>query len=469
MGFESKQVRASLTLMLLLALLASSFPCQAMPQASWADELEDTPSLETQGGDVVDGESAVDGGGPGDVRIEEPMDGLDDAFVADAPSEEERRIMEGLSSLGTRLDDELGKLEKSKASLDGARAGYARGACVRDAISGVDEDAARRIEELDRCRLDVLTLMRMVQEELMQSEEFSTIALMTGASSPIDVELRRELLERLVVSQGKRIRQALGDQRRLRAELAIDGACARHERRESRACMNPVNLAAYVVERQCAHVRQCVSDARLAIEGATGSHPAFLEASDAMRSRAGAAMVIVEDAERAVGTWYEQAEASACVQDALAFGEGADFSLPEDEFVEIWGNAIDGFFASRAAASGDLPLRGYGRQMATSAYQHKIDPRLCAAVSIAESGGGQACIRPHNAWGWGAADSNPYGLAAEWDSFDEAIEAWHEGMARSTSGLATARTVSELGAIYCSSPTWGATVIEQMELISAFV
>lgn len=99
---------------------------------------------------------------------------------------------------------------------------------------------------------------------------------------------------------------------------------------------------------------------------------------------------------------------------------------------------------------------------------HKIDPRLCAAVSIAESGGGQNCIRPYNAWGWGAADSDPRGLAAEWSSFEEAIEAWHEGMASSGSGLATARTVSALGAIYCSSPIWGATVIDQMELVSGF-
>ena len=29
--------------------------------------------------------------------------------------------------------------------------------------------------------------------------------------------------------------------------------------------------------------------------------------------------------------------------------------------------------------------------------------------------------------GWGAADSDPRGLAAEWSSFEEAIEAWHEG------------------------------------------
>ena len=40
------------------------------------------------------------------------------------------------------------------------------------------------------------------------------------------------------------------------------------------------------------------------------------------------------------------------------------------------------------------------------------------------------CIRPHNAWGWGAADSNPYGLASEWDSWETAIEAHIRGLAK---------------------------------------
>lgn len=115
-----------------------------------------------------------------------------------------------------------------------------------------------------------------------------------------------------------------------------------------------------------------------------------------------------------------------------------------------------------------MPLQGHGREMAASAYRHKVDPRLCAAIGVAESGGGQSCIRPYNAWGWGAADSDPYGLAAEWSSFTEAIEAWHEGMVTSTSGLASAKTVSDLGGIYCSSPVWSVTVIEEMGRISEY-
>ena len=43
-----------------------------------------------------------------------------------------------------------------------------------------------------------------------------------------------------------------------------------------------------------------------------------------------------------------------------------------------------------------------------------------------------------------------------------------EGMVTSTSGLASAKTVSDLGGIYCSSPVWSVTVIEEMGRISEY-
>ncbi len=133
-------------------------------------------------------------------------------------------------------------------------------------------------------------------------------------------------------------------------------------------------------------------------EGGDGS-PAFVEAKDATRYAVRDALSLLADAEQGIGSWYDELDARADAQGALSFGEGIDFSLDEDVFIEIWGTAIDEYFADRARTAGAMPLQGYGRTMAASAYRHKIDPRLCAAVSIAESGGGQNCIRPYNAWG----------------------------------------------------------------------
>ena len=173
------------------------------------------------------------------------------------------------------------------------------------------------------------------------------------------------------------------------------------------------------------------------------------------------------EARDALASWYCSVDEVSGVESDLTFGTGVDFSLSEEEFVEKWGAAIDAFYESYASEAGFTPpLAGYGEEMATCAYEYQIDPRLCAAVSIAESSGGEYCIRPHNAWGWGADDSDPYALASSWSSWEEAIEAWHEGMASSTTGLADAGSVSALGEIYCSTPTWAATVTEQMNAIS---
>lgn len=176
-----------------------------------------------------------------------------------------------------------------------------------------------------------------------------------------------------------------------------------------------------------------------------------------------------DDARAGLCAWYDAVDAVSGVDSALSFGVGQDFSLSKEKFVAKWGKAIDMFYEHFADTAGFTPpLQGQGETMAGCAYDYKIDPRLCAAVSIAESSGGEYCIQPHNAWGWGAADSDPKNLAASWSSWDEAIKAWHEGMATSTSGLATAGTVSGLGQVYCSTPTWAETVAEQLAEISKF-
>ena len=136
--------------------------------------------------------------------------------------------------------------------------------------------------------------------------------------------------------------------------------------------------------------------------------------------------------------------------------DGADWYMTESEFVEEWAPRIDAYFEGTAMA-------GTGESFARASWRYCVDPRWSPAISFIESSKGAACIRPHNAWGWGAADSDPYNLAAEWSSWDEAIDAHVHGLARGygyTISLDAAKT-------YCPPnwEHWHEVVSEQMELI----
>lgn len=172
-----------------------------------------------------------------------------------------------------------------------------------------------------------------------------------------------------------------------------------------------------------------------------------------------------------VGEWrdiLDELDGKKGATGALVFGTGADFSLPKDEFVAKWGAAIDAFYEDYSETVGQrVPLCGYGEAMARAAWMWKIDPRLCAAVSIQESSGGLYCIRPYNAWGWGAADRDPYGLAYEWASWEDAISAWHEEIAGNTEGMAEARSVEALGEIYATDPGWPGHVSDYLEQVGS--
>ena len=164
-------------------------------------------------------------------------------------------------------------------------------------------------------------------------------------------------------------------------------------------------------------------------------------------------------AQNDIGAWYDAVDALAGAEGYISYGMGLDFALDEKDFVEKWAAAINEFYV----AKGSPPLGGWGEEIARQAYAYHIDPRLCAAVSINESGGGAVCIRPHNAWGWGAADSDPYNLASEWSSWPVAIESWHRGMATNGMGLATSPAVSKLSDIYCGTPIWAQWAVNSME------
>lgn len=62
-------------------------------------------------------------------------------------------------------------------------------------------------------------------------------------------------------------------------------------------------------------------------------------------------------------------------------------------FIRKWTPRLDRYLKGS-------PLAGRGRAFAASAYDTGIDPRLSAAIACVESGKGEHCFRPHNAWGW---------------------------------------------------------------------
>ncbi len=132
----------------------------------------------------------------------------------------------------------------------------------------------------------------------------------------------------------------------------------------------------------------------------------------------------------------------AASTDTGALADGADWYMSEEEFINTWASRINAYLAGSA-------LDGQGENFARSAWRYCVDPRWSPAISNTESSKGAICIRPHNAWGWGAADSNPYGLASEWGSWEEAIDAHVRGLAN---GYGYTITISGAKA-YCPG-TW---------------
>ena len=230
-----------------------------------------------------------------------------------------------------------------------------------------------------------------------------------------------------------------------------------------RMALEKVNSRACELEACCSKLHQSIKDisANMSGESQVATDGQLLSVGSSFNG------VNIVEAESLLMQWYGETNALSGMRGGLSFGEGADFSMNQAFFVEKWGAAIDAYFEKCDGEPGVSPLKGLGKIMASSAYKYRIDPRLCAAVSVAESSGGRHCIKAHNAWGWGAVDSDPYGGALSWGTWEEAIEAWHKGMAESKTGLANARTISILANVYCSNPIWGVTVARVMNDISA--
>ena len=172
-------------------------------------------------------------------------------------------------------------------------------------------------------------------------------------------------------------------------------------------------------------------------------------------------------AQSACGYWYNLVDAVAGYQGSFTFGTGLEFSLSEEEFVSKWGAAIDKFYDQQSEElDRDIPLAGYGEAMARKAYELRMDPRLCAAVSMTETAGGSNCAYENNAWNFkDFGEDGSYDMAT-WDSFDKAIGEWCEGLLDSKIQYSKTSCLSAFGDMYSTDSKWTVRTAEYMQAIS---
>lgn len=101
--------------------------------------------------------------------------------------------------------------------------------------------------------------------------------------------------------------------------------------------------------------------------------------------------------------------------------DGVDWYATKEEFMAEWTPRIDAYLAGS-------PMAGLGAAFAEASWRYCVDPRWSPAISNIESGKGLICVRPYNAWGWGAADEDPVGMALEWGSWESAIDTHVSGL-----------------------------------------
>ena len=149
---------------------------------------------------------------------------------------------------------------------------------------------------------------------------------------------------------------------------------------------------------------------------------------------------------------------SACLaQDPSANGiaDGADWYATEGEFVAEWAPRIDAYLAGS-------PMAGLGKAFAQASWRYCVDPRWSPAIAHIESSKGRFCVRSYNAWGWGAADEDPVGLAWEWSSWESAIDTHVRGLSDGYGYTITLANAQK----YCSSwEKWYAVTLGQMATI----
>lgn len=336
-------------------------------------------------------------------------------------------------------------------------------------VSAERADISKKLQEMDAADASARKAADFASAELSRIDGDWLAFVLDGGMSFSEAEDYRNLLEKLASYDGEDER-AESARARLESRDSELGRRLAEEREAVQGRVDACNEAAAEIEKCCSEIRQgdraageAVDAIDDAVEGIADTRAQLSQIQAVHRENRQAGSDLAAE-------WYDVLDGLSGRGDAagaLTFGAGAEFALSEDEFVAKWGAAIDSYYDDYSSGVGrDVPLCGYGRAMARAAWKWHVDPRLCAAVSVTESSGGLYCIRPHNAWGWGAADSDPYNLAWEWGSWEQAIEAWHEGVATSTTGLADAGSLEEFGSVYASSPAWPGNTATYMQEVA---
>lgn len=443
------------------AAQAQAAQVQETEEAGQQDSAEEEPDAgqqdSAQAGDGSTDSSASDAGKASAAKKDaQKLTAAEKKYVekADESSAKAASIISGFSSQKDKVSKATADVHGKRIKLDKLRKQKEQ-ASKEAAQAAAEVDAAA--EELDAVR---------VQESSLNGITF--FSLLFGEVRFDDLVERSSSLEQQEAQAAAALEECQQKRDGLQAQEDKLAKKVSAQEESIAEAVSAGNEAAYELEKADSSSRMADEDAAGQVEKLSAKKPKAKQAKKRVEDSVKSHDVSRKRAREVLAGWYDEVDALSGVDSCLVFGTSADFSLSQEEFVEKWGAAIDRFYEKFGAKAGFTPpLSGQGEVMAKYAYEFEVDPRLCAAVSIVESSGGQHCIKPHNAWGWGAADSDPYGGAASWDSWEEAICAWHAGMAGSRSGLASAGCVSELGQTYCSSAHWAKGVIEQFEAIDA--
>ena len=442
---------------------------ETAPDQEESQAISTTPSRNNLSTETEDSKAAAKA-----KSVEEAQEAYEKAL---AEAEEAAAQLGGLVELQTNLAPYFDQLALATESVDAAAEARKPLDAERAECQETIKTLQAELEDAKSVRAEALVGLLLVDKVLSQAGGDGVLSVIVGVSNATEAEATEYLLERVAVSHAQTKKAADDNVAELEAKLAeaeahlaevdeaIDEAVQQKAEAQSalEALVDEGNIAAFEIEKLASQARQASREAATSVENLSDD----IEGVDELK-KAAAEWDLALNGERAAaldlaGAWYDAVDAIAGLEDGISYGCGLDFALDEKDFVAKWGPAIDAFFVSQGA-----PLQGYGNEMARQAYTYKVDPRLCAAVSIVESSGGRYCIKPHNAWGWGAADSDPYNLASGWSSWEEAIEAWHYGMATSQTGLATTPSLTAMGDIYCSTPIWGSKVAMLMEQVSGY-
>ena len=463
-------------------------PSEASEQASAASEAAESAAVEEYSEPVQEVvevvEEVVEEASEDDKEKEEKEESKElteakEAYEkAQAKAESAAAMLGDLGGFQAALSPYFGDLAEAAAAIedaDGLRAplDQERNECL-ETRKGLEQER----EEADMQRAEALYRLALTDREMALATGVDLLSVVVGVDTPTAAEVNGYFMERVAATHAAAKEKAERLIETIDGKIAdvdahieeIDAKIAEIEEMKADAkqhleqVVGEGNVAAFAIEKLASEARH---ESKLAIEEVE-KLDSKVEGVDELK-KAAQEWDLQSNSTRSqaldeAGQWYDAVDALVSLEDGISYGCGLDFALSEDDFVAKWGPAIDAFFAAQGA-----PLQGYGDEMARQAYSYKVDPRLCAAVSIVESSGGRYCIKPHNAWGWGAADSDPYNLASAWGSWEEAIESWHRGMATSQTGLATTPSLTAMGDIYCSSPIWGSKVATLMESISGNV